>query len=626
MLVKINRSWLRAIVMLTAMLGISSGAWGATTYYLLWGDNNNNPTSFVSKGSQSGTSTWTWNLSESLASGRNYYFVVSTSSTYTGIISGSGSSSSDIVDGSGITSSRDRQDYWVSSTQYFFYRIALSSARTSLTISYSSSTGKYTISGAATTYDVATNATGCTVSHTSYSSVTAGSSVTFTVTPTSGYTYVNATYSGGTSGSISKSDNTFTFTPTGSGTFNVTYALQYTVTPSISGGTVSPSTPQTVASGSTVSFTVTPESGYTYSSATYSGEKTSLTHDGNVITLAPTSSGTLSIAYVGQSAPQVRIGEKPRFDAECGLTVGAYVAQRGCNNITNFTLYYSNIASFRTDASYKTGSKEVAVSAPYPGINSNTNITLTATEVEEVVSPGQTLYLRVKGTNTNGTALSDVVPVKYECNRFVKRDLDVDFRACPGEHQFAWGDMFLSPEPTTWSAKLTEKGGSTVSPATDATADFSLVNGQMIWNTAKKDQTSYVYEFTAKKAGYSDGTATLTITYSVPPASTGSFSSLSASPDEDVTPYTPVALSAEGTKGNIDTIEWTSVPASATFSDISTDLSGDDIDATATFRVNKVSSEMDYTVTVTGYNNTNCSSVSESVTIKVIPDEAEKCD
>lgn len=614
MLVKINRSWLRAIVMLTAMLGISSGAWGVTTYYLLWGDNNNNPTSFVSKGSQSGTSTWTWNLSESLASGRNYYFAVSTSSTYTGIISGSGSSSSDIVDGSGITSSRDRQDYWVSSTKYFFYRITLSSARTSLTISYSSSTGKYTISGAATTYDVATNPTGCTVSPESYSSVTAGNSVSFTVTPTSGYTYVNATYSGGTSGDITETDNTFSFIPTGSGTFNVTYALQYTVTPSISGGTVSPSSPQTVANGSTVSFTVTPESGYTYSDATYSGTKTSLTRDGNVFTLAPTSSGTLSIVYTGQSAPQVRIGEKPRFDAECGLTVGAYVAQRGCNNITQFTLYYSNIASFRSDADYKTSSKEVTASNP--AINTNTNITLTATEVEEVVSPGQILYLRVKGTNAQGSALSDVVPVKYECNRFVKRDLNVDFRACPGEHQFAWGDMFLSPEPTTWSVT---KGGN------DAKADFTLVNGQMIWNTTGKTETSYTYVFTAKKDGYADGTATLNITYDVPGSlSIGSITSLTAGADE-ATPYENVSLTAAGTTGDITQIEWTTSPATASI----ISPSGNTLPATATFKADKVSSTMTYTVKVTGYRagvSEDCASASATTTITVKPDKTEDCD
>lgn len=599
MLVKINRSWLRAAAVLVAMLGISSAAWADSFMYAEENDDYTGWTNYQTASCSGGTCTATITVTPN----RTIYVGYATGTTSSTLYKGSISLSQ-----TGL--------YWIQDQEKNGYHFAkFSTSATSITVSYNTSTHAYTIAaGAPPTYDVATNATGCTVSPTSYSSVTAGSSVTFTVTPTSGYTYVNATYSGGTSGSISKSDNTFTFTPTGSGTFNVTYALQYTVTPSISGGTVSPSTPQTVASGSSVSFTVTPESGYTYSSATYSGTKTSLTHDGNVITLAPTSSGTLSIVYVGQSAPQVRIGEKPRFDAECGLTVGAYVAQRGCNNITNFTLYYSNIASFRSDADYKTGSKEVAVSNP--AINTNTNITLSATEVEEVVSPGEILYLRVKGTNAQGSALSDVVPVKYECNRFVKRDLDVDFRACPGEHQFAWSDMFLSPEPTTWSVT---KGGN------DAKADFTLVNGQMIWNTTGKTETSYTYVFTAKKDGYADGTATLNITYDVPGSlSTGSITSLTAGADE-ATPYENVSLTAAGTTGDITQIEWTTSPATASI----IDASGNTLPATATFKADKVSSTMIYTVKVTGYRagvSEDCASASATTTITVKPDKTEDCD
>lgn len=599
MLVKINRSWLRAAAVLVAMLGISSAAWADSFMYAEENDDYTGWTNYQTASCSGGTCTATITVTPN----RTIYVGYATGTTSSTLYKGSISLSQ-----TGL--------YWIQDQEKNGYHFAkFSTSATSITVSYNTSTHAYTIAaGAPPTYDVATNATGCTVSPTSYSSVTAGSSVTFTVTPTSGYTYVNATYSGGTSGSISKSDNTFTFTPAGSGTFNVTYALQYTVTPSISGGTVSPSTPQTVASGSSVSFTVTPESGYTYSSATYSGTETSLTHDGNVITLAPTSSGTLSIVYTGHSAPQVRIGEKPRFDSECGLTVGAYVAQTGCDDIESFTLYYSNIASFRTDASYKTGSKEV-VPELVPGINSNTNITLTATEVEEVVSPGQTLYLRVKGTNTNGTALSDVVPVVYECNRFVKQDLTKSFRACPGEHQFAWGDMFLSPEPTTWSCTLGDA---------EATSDFTLADGQMVWNTEGKTSNTYVYTFTAKKDGYADGTATLTINYTVPGTTTGSITSLTAGASE-ATPYENVSLSAAGTQGDITTLEWTTSPATASI----IDASGNTLPATATFKADKVSSTMTYTVKVTGYRagvSEDCASASATTTITVKPDKTEDCD
>ena len=599
MLVKINRSWLRVAAVLIAMLGISSAAWADSFMYAEENDDYTGWTNYQTASCSGGTCTATITVTPN----RTIYVGYATGTTSSTLYKGSISLSQ-----TGL--------YWIQDQEKNGYHFAkFSTSATSINVSYNTSTHAYTITaGAPPTYDVATNPTGCTVSPESYSSVTAGSSVTFTVTPTSGYTYVNATYSGGTSGSISKSDNTFTFTPTGNGTFNVVYALQYTVTPTISGGTVSPSTPQTVASGSTVSFTVTPESGYTYSSATYSGSMTSLTHDDNVITLAPTSTGTLSIVYTGHSAPQVRIGEKPRFDSECGLTVGAYVAQTGCDDIESFTLYYSNIASFRSDADYKTGSKEVAVSNP--AINTNTNITLSATEVEEVVSPGEILYLRVKGTNAQGSALSDVVPVKYECNRFVKRDLDVDFRACPGEHQFAWSDMFLSPEPTTWSVT---KGGN------DAKADFTLVNGQMIWNTTGKTETSYTYVFTAKKDGYADGTATLNITYDVPGSlSTGSITSLTAGADE-ATPYENVSLTAAGTTGDITQIEWTTSPATASI----INASGNTLPATATFKADKVSSTMTYTVKVTGYragDSEDCASASATTTITVKPDKTEDCD
>jgi hypothetical protein len=193
----------------------------------------------------------------------------------------------------------------------------------------------------------------------------------------------------------------------------------------------------------------------------------------------------------------------------------------------------------------------------------------------------------------------------------VTADIDVDFKACPGEHQFTWSEMFLSPEPTTWSVT---KGGS------DAKADFSLVNGQMIWNTAGKTGTSYTYVFTAKKDGYDDATATLTIDYTVPLASSGEITSLIPS-ETTVNPYQAVELSASGEQGDITMVEWTSTPASATCSDIS----GDTLPATSTFTADKVGSAMDFKVTVTGYND-NCGSVSESVTIRVEPDTEEECE
>ncbi|MBO6035307.1 MAG: hypothetical protein J6P34_05595 [Paludibacteraceae bacterium] len=470
----------------------------------------------------------------------------------------------------------------------------------------------FTTYAPSSSFSITTSTTGCSaIEPTSYSDVSSGSSVTFTVTPESGKTYSTATYSGGMSGSITKSGDTFTFNPTSGGQFTVVYSEKYTVTPSISGGTISPATPQSVTSGDNVVFTVTPKEGYEFSSYDAPAGWT-VSPSSNTFTVTPTSSGTLSITYTGHSAPQVRIGEKPRFDADCGLTVGAYVAQTGCDNISAFNLQYSNNSMFRTDGSYKTAVKNQPVSSP--DLNDNTNITLTSTEVEQVAKPGETLYLRVNATNGRTSEFSDVVPVEYVCNKFVTADLTKNFKACPGEHQFALRDMFLSPEPTTWSVT---KGGK------DAKADFTLVNGQLIWNTIGKTETSYTYVFTAKKDSYADGEAELTINYTVPPASSGAISTLVASASS-VTPFTPVTLNATGTQGDIKMVEWTSAPATATFSNVS----GNTVDAdepTATFKAGKVSSATKFTVTVTGYND-DCGSVSESVEINVTPDTAEDCD
>ena len=587
--------------MLAALMLLAGGsAWSSTTYYLIGSSSSDNPADWGKLAECTDGYTFTVNL----AYGSNYV-AISTSLSISNYISAQGKSYSFSPD-----------DAWDFETKpwgdYYYVRANVKNADT-YTISYDGST--YTLTKGA--FTVSTSITGGEISPTSISDVTSGSSVSFEVTPTSGYTCKSATYSGGLSGDISQSGNTFTFSPTSGGTFTVVYALKYTVTPSISGGTISPSTPQPVYSGEYIDFTVTPNEDYTYKSVSYSGTGTAAKQgDTDVFRVTPTSSGTVSIVYTGEAAPTIRIGKEPSFNAlTCGLTLGAYVAQTGCNDVTEFNLYYSNNSMFRTDGNYNTTFKNVPLESPYPDINDNIDITLTANDLEQVVNPGDKLYLRVQGKNSKGwSAFSDVVPVTYECNKFVKSDLERSFKACPGEHQFKWSDMFLSPTPTTWSATL---GGN------NATSDFSLVNGQMIWNTTGKTKTSYTYVFTAKKDGYADATATLTITYTVPPATTGAISTLEASVSE-TTPYQPVTLSATGEQGDITTVEWTSTPASATFSNMSGDTV-DDNEPTAVFKADKVGSAIDYTVTVTGYN-ASCGSSAQSVKIKVKPDTEEECD
>ena len=88
-----------------------------------------------------------------------------------------------------------------------------------------------------------------------------GSTASFTVTPETGYS-INEV--GGTCGG-SLDGNTYTTNAiTGNCTVEATFSLnQYTVTPSAgAGGSIAPDAPQTVGHGSTASFTLTPDIGY----------------------------------------------------------------------------------------------------------------------------------------------------------------------------------------------------------------------------------------------------------------------------------------------------------------------------------------------------------------------------
>lgn len=615
----IKRKW-SAAVLLCAMLAVSSTAWADTTYYLMWGTTNN-ITQFTSKGSQSGSTEWTWSVGN-LSGGTNYYFCVSTSSSYTGNITSSSPSASDIV--SSITSGKGIQE-WNDGQVRKFYYFALSSAQSGVKLKYNSDTKKYTIF-VGSTYTVTPSITGGSISPSTAQSVTSGSSVSFTVTPTSGYTFTSSSYSGTKSGDILQSGNTFTLTPTGSGTLSIVYSLVTTYTITASGTNCSfNESSKSIAAGGSFDFVVTPNEGYKLVSASCTNATCSPTSLGNATTATtitvsnPTAAGTLTVVTAAVSAsrtPTVRIGAKPSISSDCGLTATAYFAQRGCENIDKLTLYYSSNRAFRIDGKNKTESKEISVSSP--AINTSQNVTLTSAEVSEVVSPGDQLYLRFTAHNTNGTSsYSDILPVKYECGKFIKQNLSKSFKACPGEHQFNWSDMFIYPAPATWDVTL---GGS------DAKSDFTLSDGVMTWKTDGKSATSYTYTFTAHADGYDDASATLTISYTLPSGSvTGSITGVTATPaataDSPTKPYTEISLSAAGTTGNITLIDWTVSPATASiYSE-----SGNTLPATAKFKAESRTTKTTYTVTATGYTAT-CASVSGSATIVVAPDITEECD
>ncbi len=122
------------------------------------------------------------------------------------------------------------------------------------------------VSFASTTYTVTPSAgAGGSISPSTPQTVASGQIASFVVTPNAGYT---ATVGGTCVGSPTSGASQFTYATnaiTGNCTVSVSFALTtYTVTPSAgAGGSISPSTPQTVAGGQTKSFTVTPSPGYT---------------------------------------------------------------------------------------------------------------------------------------------------------------------------------------------------------------------------------------------------------------------------------------------------------------------------------------------------------------------------
>lgn len=599
-------------LMLTAMLLLAGGSVWGTTYYLIGSSSSDNPAQWSKLAENTSTE-----FTVSLAHGNNY-MAISTSQSIANYISASGKSYS--------FSSDDAWNFQTKQWSEYYYVWANVKSAGTYTILYDGNT--YTlVKGSGTVYTVTPSITGGTISPSTPQSVTDGNSISFTVTPTAGYSCSGATYTGTKSGEIIRSTNTFTLTPTSSGTLTIVYSLETTYTITANGTNCSfNETSKSIATGGSFDFVVTPNEGYkitniavTNATASPSGSVNYTT--ATTITVSnPTANGTLTITTAAVSAnraPTVRIGAKPVIGADCGLTTTAYFAQRGCANITNVTLYYSNSRAFRIDGKNRTASKSKSVSNP--AINTSTEVTLTSAEISEAVNPGETLYLRFTATNANGTSTySDILPIKYECNKFITQNLAKSFTACPGKHEFKWSDMFIYPSPTTWSVKNSSNA--------DAKSEFSLLGDVMTWTPGSKTSGTYTYTFTGKTDGYDDATATLTITYTAPSGSvSGTITGLTTSPatsaETPTKPYTEITLNAAGTTGNITEIDWTVTPAT---SEIYGE-SGNTMPATAKFKAQSRAANTTYTVMVTGYTAT-CASVSKSATIVVAPDVTEKCD
>ncbi len=194
------------------------------------------------------------------------------------------------------------------------------------------------VSFASTTYTVTPSAgAGGSISPSTPQTVASGQTKSFTVTPSPGYTAVM----GGTcGGSPSSGASAFTYTTnliTGDCTVmaNFTQVPTYTVTPSAgTGGSISPSSPQTVISGQTTSFNVTPNVGYNVSSVNGCGG--AWTGSNPYVTGTITSNCNVSATFTPQGVPgEVQITQDISYNS---ATIYTFTIAAGATQYFTCTL------------------------------------------------------------------------------------------------------------------------------------------------------------------------------------------------------------------------------------------------------------------------------------------------
>ncbi len=134
------RRYGRALLLVTALMAISSSAWADKTLHLLVGTSDDY-TNWTDISTATGTNEFTFNMG-SRASGTNYYFALSTSSSYTNIYPNTSASDGDLIDGDSGSLLSQKQGR--NRDSYYFYLVAFQKAG-NITITYNEGTKKYTL-------------------------------------------------------------------------------------------------------------------------------------------------------------------------------------------------------------------------------------------------------------------------------------------------------------------------------------------------------------------------------------------------------------------------------------------------------------------------------------------------
>jgi hypothetical protein len=272
-------------------------------------------------------------------------------------------------------------------------------------------TAKHTIkaSFAVQTYTItATTGTGGTISPSGSVSVSGGSSKTFTIKASSGYTISSVTVDGTSAGAVSS----YTFTNVIS---NHTIAASfvttktYTITATAgTGGSISPSGGVSVSGGSNQTFTITSSSGYTISSVAVDGTSvgavssytfTNITSNHTIAASFAASSPILTTISVSPSSASVVVNGTQQFAATAKDQSGNAMSPQptfswtvsGGGTITNSGLFTAG----------STAGGPYTVTAASGGVSGMASVTVTAASSFTI---GETSILST-GDNGNGNML-----------------------------------------------------------------------------------------------------------------------------------------------------------------------------------------------------------------------------
>ncbi len=604
-LLKHKLQWL---LLLAALLGVSQGVWGTTTYYVYGGTTSHNDAALLGWSTQQTTATGddnSFDVSISISSNSkdaDYYYGICRSSSKFLPNGGSTSDYNDHIIPDGITGSVSGVSVGkegINAGSCHFYTIKIrktSDAATSVTLHFAKTGNNYT------QCDQTQKGWNVSISGETVDSWSLRGEFTnwnqFPVTfVKSGDTY---------SASISlPANHTYRCCYGGEG-FKVTkngsvwYGIQNTTITSNNA-----STPK--------GFSNNDDGGYncglvTTLAGTYTFQFTLSNGNPQVTVVYPTKLPTV---------PTVRWGKQPSVDGSKNITATAYVAAQGCDGITQQTVKQLKVRFWKEGESDNIGYIESAINNTGFAMNSVHDVIDAVTDIQTIpasdpilmsCSTDTYIYMEVAGYSENGWSdYSDRVKVLYTANdEFVTNDLSPDFTACEGMQELTFSDMVL-PAPDSWSA--VEYGTST-----DATSLFTLVGDVLTWNNTSKTAGTYKYTFTFVKDGYPDGSATLTINYTQAEP-TAEITDITATPsvESPIKPYTDIVL-ATTTSGNITNVEWY-VKKDKTRVILTPSSDGSE----AVFRAKPYTSTKTYTVFAKGLTESCGATAEKSIEITVEP-------